>query len=137
MRLRFTVRLQKHRLKCREALECGGLTPLLDGIAGEVGRVRQSDLQCASRALEMRASLPGRSHSPPAIPSESGVKPPHSRASRHTRTHFPKSRPPTTFLMRLPTFFLTALISCTSVLAAPVPIFDGKTLAGWEGDAKW
>ncbi|MFM8549757.1 MAG: PVC-type heme-binding CxxCH protein [Verrucomicrobiota bacterium] len=32
---------------------------------------------------------------------------------------------------------LLALLFVVSVHAAPVPIFDGKTLAGWEGDAAW
>ena len=30
-----------------------------------------------------------------------------------------------------------ALFLAFSLHAAPVPIFDGKTLAGWEGDAAW
>ncbi|MEY4378176.1 MAG: hypothetical protein RLZ85_57, partial [Verrucomicrobiota bacterium] len=30
-----------------------------------------------------------------------------------------------------------ALFLALSLHAAPVPIFDGKTLAGWEGDAAW
>jgi putative membrane-bound dehydrogenase-like protein len=32
---------------------------------------------------------------------------------------------------------LLALLFALSVHAAPVPIFDGKSLAGWEGDAAW
>jgi putative membrane-bound dehydrogenase-like protein len=32
---------------------------------------------------------------------------------------------------------LLALLLALSVHAAPVPIFDGKSLAGWEGDAAW
>ena len=30
-----------------------------------------------------------------------------------------------------------ALFLALTVQAAPVPLFDGKTLAGWEGDAAW
>ena len=30
-----------------------------------------------------------------------------------------------------------ALFLALSLHAAPVPIFDGKTLAGWEGDTAW
>ena len=33
-------------------------------------------------------------------------------------------------------FSLSALVLTSLALAEPVPIFDGKTLAGWEGDAK-
>ena len=36
------------------------------------------------------------------------------------------------FFLLLPTLLLTAAAS-----AAPVPLFDGKTLAGWEGGATW
>jgi putative membrane-bound dehydrogenase-like protein len=32
---------------------------------------------------------------------------------------------------------LLALLLALTVHAAPVPIFDGKSLAGWEGDAAW
>lgn len=32
---------------------------------------------------------------------------------------------------------LLLLVLATSTLAAPVPLFDGKTLNGWEGDLKW
>ena len=34
---------------------------------------------------------------------------------------------------------LAAFFFCTAAaaFAAPVVIFDGKTLNGWEGDAKW
>jgi putative membrane-bound dehydrogenase-like protein len=32
---------------------------------------------------------------------------------------------------------LLALLIALSAHAAPVPIFDGKSLAGWEGDAAW
>jgi putative membrane-bound dehydrogenase-like protein len=33
--------------------------------------------------------------------------------------------------------FLLPLCLAFAAAAAPVPIFDGKTLEGWEGDAKW
>ena len=39
----------------------------------------------------------------------------------------------TPFTMRC----LLALLFALSAHAAPVPIFDGKSLAGWEGDAAW
>jgi glucose/arabinose dehydrogenase/mono/diheme cytochrome c family protein len=40
--------------------------------------------------------------------------------------------PVSRFFLLLPTLLLTAAAS-----AAPVPLFDGKTLAGWEGGATW
>jgi len=38
--------------------------------------------------------------------------------------------------MRLPLRLGFLLVSCIGVLAAPAPLFDGKTLVGWEGDPK-
>ena len=38
------------------------------------------------------------------------------------------------FMKLLPTFALTFLAFAPMVHAEPVPIFDGKTFAGWEGD---
>ena len=37
--------------------------------------------------------------------------------------------------MKFPLFaFLAAVLTGTAALAAPKPLFDGKTLAGWDGD---
>lgn len=37
--------------------------------------------------------------------------------------------------MKFPLFaFLAAVLTATAALAAPKPLFDGKTLKGWEGD---
>jgi hypothetical protein len=36
-------------------------------------------------------------------------------------------------LIHVACFFLAA----TCAWAAPVPIFNGQSLEGWEGDAKW
>ena len=41
--------------------------------------------------------------------------------------------PVSRFFLFLPTLLLTA----AAASAAPVPLFDGKTLAGWEGGATW
>ena len=41
--------------------------------------------------------------------------------------------PVSRFFLFLPTLLLTA----AAAPAAPVPLFDGKTLAGWEGRATW
>jgi mono/diheme cytochrome c family protein/glucose/arabinose dehydrogenase len=38
--------------------------------------------------------------------------------------------------MRLPLRLVFLLASCVGVLAAPVSLFDGKSLAGWDGDPK-
>jgi hypothetical protein len=39
--------------------------------------------------------------------------------------------------MKLPVVLCSALLACSAITnAAPVSIFDGKTLEGWEGDAK-
>jgi len=32
---------------------------------------------------------------------------------------------------------LTACLASVAVWAAPATLFDGKTLAGWEGDLTW
>src|SRR3954470_7241140 len=38
--------------------------------------------------------------------------------------------------MRIPLLLASLLFSALHALAAPVPLFDGKTLDGWEGDPK-
>jgi putative heme-binding domain-containing protein len=42
---------------------------------------------------------------------------------------------PTLISLRLP--FLLVLVAAAALRAAPSPLFDGRTLTGWEGDAKW
>ncbi len=37
--------------------------------------------------------------------------------------------------LRLP--LLLAFLAAVALRAAPAPLFDGRTLAGWEGDAQW
>jgi hypothetical protein len=34
----------------------------------------------------------------------------------------------------VPALFLLAVIAVPAVAAEPVPLFDGKSFAGWEGD---
>jgi hypothetical protein len=39
--------------------------------------------------------------------------------------------------MKLPFVLVATLLCSAAVQAEPVSIFDGKTLTGWEGEAKW
>src|SRR5688500_2847078 len=39
--------------------------------------------------------------------------------------------------MRLLSSLFATCLFTISVFAEPAPIFDGKSLEGWEGDAKW
>src|SRR3954471_14084265 len=48
----------------------------------------------------------------------------------------PSGYPSTSPAMRYPLFLVPLLFSAFHIIAAPVAIFDGKSLDGWEGDPK-
>ena len=66
--------------ECREALDCGGLTPLFHFRRGAMNLLRRSRAEVRQRALHARR----RSHLSRAQ-SQSGVEPPQSKGSRHDR----------------------------------------------------
>ena len=78
--------LHKSACECREALDCGGLTPLFHIGQGVMNVLQRPRAEMRKRARDARRRL----HL--LLPqSQSGVEPPQSKASRHAPRGFPHS----------------------------------------------